>query len=425
MLPHPDNKIKFIIMVWEGFPMKIIGLLLGIFTFSLALSACQPASNLGVPDPSQVPTADLLPSITTTTTVQKSFAGEKPPPGVEQEFSTDFSIHSISYEEVLSGGPPKDGIPSIDHPEFSDIQSADAWLKPVEPVIQVVINQEAKAYPLQILIWHEIVNDSVGGVPVIVTFCPLCNTAIVFEREVDGQILDFGTTGRLRFSNLIMYDRQTETWWQQAEGKGIVGTLTGKQLTFMPAAIVSWDEFKNANPAGLVLSRNTGFTRSYGQNPYVGYDNVDQPPFLYTGPKTPDQLPAVARVLTIDLNNDAVAYPYEDLKKANVVNDVVGNEKIVIFWSPGTASALDTQNIAEGKDVGTAAAYRRLLDGLTLTFKFDGQNIVDEQTGSSWNVLGQALDGKLKGQQLAQIVSVNHFWFSWAAFKPDTRIYQP
>jgi hypothetical protein len=405
--------------------MKLIGLLIGIFAFSLALSACQPASNLGVPDRSQVPTDDLLPSKTTTTTVLKSFAGEKPPSGAEQEFKTDFSIHSISYEEVLSGGPPKDGIPSIDHPEFINIQSADAWLKPVEPVIQVVINQEAKAYPLQILIWHEIVNDTVGGIPILVTFCPLCNTAIVFEREVDGQILDFGTTGRLRFSNLIMYDRQTETWWQQAEGKGIVGTLTGTQLTFVPAAIVSWDEFKQANPAGLVLSRNTGFTRSYGQNPYVGYDNVDQPPFLYTGPKTPDQLPAVARVLTIDLNNDAVAYPYEDLKKANVVNDVVGNEKIVIFWSPGTASALDAQNIAEGKDVGTAAAYRRVLDGLTLTFKFDGQNIVDEQTGSSWNVLGQALDGKLKGQQLVQIVSVNHFWFSWAAFKPDTRIYQP
>jgi len=425
LLPHPDNKIKFIIIVWEGFPMKLIGLLIGIFAFSLALSACQPASNLGVPDRSQVPTDDLLPSKTTTTTVLKSFAGEKPPSGAEQEFKTDFSIHSISYEEVLSGGPPKDGIPSIDHPEFINIQSADAWLKPVEPVIQVVINQEAKAYPLQILIWHEIVNDTVGGIPILVTFCPLCNTAIVFEREVDGQILDFGTTGRLRFSNLIMYDRQTETWWQQAEGKGIVGTLTGTQLTFVPAAIVSWDEFKQANPAGLVLSRNTGFTRSYGQNPYVGYDNVDQPPFLYTGPKTPDQLPAVARVLTIDLNNDAVAYPYEDLKKANVVNDVVGNEKIVIFWSPGTASALDAQNIAEGKDVGTAAAYRRVLDGLTLTFKFDGQNIVDEQTGSSWNVLGQALDGKLKGQQLVQIVSVNHFWFSWAAFKPDTRIYQP
>jgi hypothetical protein len=233
------------------------------------------------------------------------------PINAAQEFSTDFSISSIDFGEILSGGPPKDGIPSIDNPEFISVREVDGWINPNEPVILVDLNNEAKAYPLQILVWHEIVNDNVGGIPVIVTFCPLCNTAIAFSRTVEGEIYDFGTTGRLRFSNLIMYDRQTETWWQQAEGKAIIGTLTGTQLEFLPSAIISWDDFKKKYPDGLVLSKQTGFSRSYGRNPYVGYDDVNNPPFLYQGPETPGRLPPVARVLAIEIGTETVAYPYE------------------------------------------------------------------------------------------------------------------
>jgi hypothetical protein len=290
--------------------------------------------------------------------------------------------------------------------------------------VQVLVNNEAKAYPIQILMWHEIVNDEIGGVPVLVTFCPLCNTAIAFERTVNGRAFDFGTTGRLRFSNLIMYDRQTETWWQQAEGKGIVGKLTGTQLVFVPAAIISWEEFKNANPNGLVLSKDTGFLRNYGSNPYVGYDDVNRSPFLYQGPETPDKLLPVARVLAVEIEEEAVAYPYELLSEVNVVNDTVGGKEIAVFWSTGTASALDTLQIADGRDVGTAISYSRLLNGSVLTFKYDGQNIVDDETGSTWDVLGKAISGELAGKQLEQVVSVNHFWFSWVAFKPETRVYQ-
>ncbi|GAH38049.1 unnamed protein product, partial [marine sediment metagenome] len=131
---------------------------------------------------------------------------------------------------------------------------------------------------------------------------------IAFERTVDGEVLDFGTTGRLRFSNLIMYDRQTETWWQQASGEAIAGYLTGTQLAFLPASIISWEEFKSSFPDGTVLSRETGFNRSYGRNPYTGYDNINNSPFLYRGPSTPGELPAVARVLTVDMGAEAVAY---------------------------------------------------------------------------------------------------------------------
>ena len=394
------------------------------------LTACAPvAVNKAAPTlaataveskPSSIPAPTQVPAMTPTL-----LPNESPPSGATSQFTTDFSKHSAPYSEILSGGPPKDGIPAIDHPKFVSVAEADAWLKPVEPVIFFQIGDDARAYPIQIFMWHEIVNDMVDGVPVVVTFCPLCNTAIAFERTVSGRVLDFGTTGRLRYSNLIMYDRQTETWWQQATGEAIAGELTGTQLVFRPASIISWADFKAAQPGGKVLSRDTGFDRPYGENPYLGYDDVNNPPFLYRGPETPDVLPPVARVLTIDLNGEAVAYPYDVLKEVGVVNDTVGGTDVVALWAAGTASALDAGTVAGGRDVGTANAYARGLDGQTLTFALDVSRIVDKETGSEWNVLGQALSGKLAGKQLTPVVAVNHFWFSWAAFKPQTRIYRP
>jgi hypothetical protein len=238
-------------------------------------------------------------------------------------------------------------------------------------------------------------------------------------------VLDFGTTGRLRFSNLIMYDRQTESWWQQATGEAIAGELTGKQLAFLPAAIISWSDFRENHPEGKVLSRETGYARNYGINPYAGYDSIDTIPFLYRGPETPGILPAVARVLTVDLNGEAVAYPYEVLEQVGVVNDRVGGVEIAVFWQPGVASALDSVSIARGEDVGTAAAYARQLDERSLTFRSSGGLILDSETGSAWDVFGRAVSGELAGKQLEPVISINHFWFSWAAFKPETRIYQP
>jgi hypothetical protein len=405
--------------------MKIYCVLLATITTALLLSACQPTGSsekeivIADPIPVEHPTESIDPLPTATLIPQSTNTPQqKPPGGADREFTTDFSITSIDFSEILSGGPSKDGIPAILKPKFVEINEADTWLMPQEPVVQVQVNGVAKAYPIQILMWHEIVNDEIGGVPVLVTFCPLCNTAIAFERTVNGRAFDFGTTGRLRFSNLIMYDRQTETWWQQAEGKGIIGKLTGTQLVFVPAAIISWEEFKNANPNGLVLSKDTGFLRNYGSNPYVGYDDVNRPPFLYQGPETPDKLLPVARVLAVEIEEEAVAYPYDLLSEVNVINDTVGGQEIAVFWSSGTASALDTLQIADGRDVGTAISFSRLLNGSVLTFKYDGQNIVDDETGSTWDVLGKAISGELTGNQLEQVVSVNHFWFSWVGFKP-------
>ncbi len=385
-------------------------------TLSVILAACIPAApppespaETNVPKPAPVVEPPPAPP-----------ADEPPPTGAESQFSTDFSKHSIPYDEILSGGPPKDGIPAIDEPSYVSIPEADAWINDIEPIIFVEVEGLARAYPLQILTWHEIVNDTLNGKALIVTFCPLCNTAIAFEREFDGQILDFGTTGRLRYSNLIMYDRQTETWWQQATGDGIAGEYTDEQLTFYPAAIISWADFKSQYPEGDVLSKETGYNRDYGRNPYAGYDDINQTPFLFDEVYV-DLLPPMTRVLTIELNGETVAYPYNTLAELGVINDIVGGEEIVVFWAEGTASALDAAVIEAGRDVGAAAAYSR--QGRTF-FAKDGV-IYDEATGSTWNIFGEAIEGDLKGEKLSPVVSVNHFWFSWAAFKPETRVYLP
>ena len=344
-------------------------------------------------------------------------------------WKTDFTRHSVPLEEISSGGPPRDGIPPLDRPTFEAVEQADRWLAAQEPVIAFAVGGDARAYPLQILVWHEIVNDEVGGVPVVVTFCPLCNTAIAFDRRLDDRVLDFGTTGNLRHSDLVMWDRQTESWWQQVTGEAIVGELTGRQLQFLPAAIVAWEDFRHAHPQGRVLSRDTGYSRDYGRNPYPGYDRVDQPPFLFEG--APDgRLPPKERVVAVSLGGEAVAYPFADLRERRVVADRVGGQPVVVFYQPGAQSPLDRAQIAGSRDVGAAAVYRPEVDGRPLSFTWqEGQGgagaFVDAETGSHWTLLGQATAGPLAGKELTPVVHGTHFWFAFAAFYPQLRVWSP
>ncbi len=346
------------------------------------------------------------------------------PPFDTSEWKTDFGRHSVALSEIMSGGPPKDGIRAIDTPEFVGVSAADGWLKPREPVILFVRGDDARAYPIQILIWHEIVNDTVGGLPVAITFCPLCNTAIAFDRRVQDRTLSFGTTGKLRFSDLVMYDRQTESWWQQASGQAIVGALTGTQLTPLPAQTISWGTFREAFPGGKVLSRHTGYNRAYGQNPYVGYDDVNSSPFLYRGPNDP-RLRPVERVVTVSLGGEDVAYPFAALEKIRVANDTVGGNKIVVIFEKGVTSALDRSSIPESRDIGTAGVFERAAGGKVLTFAVAGGRITDAQSGSAWTILGTAISGPLAGTHLVPVVHGQHFWFAWAVFRPKTRVYAP
>ena len=340
------------------------------------------------------------------------------------EWKTNFKKFSVPLAEIRSGGPPKDGIPAIDRPQFVTVADAGQWLRPREPVIVFERGSDARAYPLQILIWHEIVNDTVGGVPVVVTFCPLCNTSLTYERRLGDRVHDFGTTGRLYRSALVMYDRQTESWWWQVSGEAIVGDLTGARLVLLPSQIVSFETFRQARPGGKVLSRETGHSRPYGRNPYVGYDDVNASPFLYTGP-TDRRLRPMERVVTVSLGGHDVAYPFSALATVGVVHDVVGGVPIVVFYQTGTASALDAGDIAAGRDVGAAAVFSPVLDDRRLTFTARGVQFVDAPTRSTWNILGQATGGPLAGRRLAPVPHGNHFWFSWASYRPQTRIWTP
>ena len=338
-------------------------------------------------------------------------------------WKTDFSKHIVPFSEILSGGPPRDGIPPIDHPVFIEIGEANEWLGDLEPVISLEINGVSKAYPLQILTWHGIVNDELSGVPVAVTFCPLCNSAIAFDRRLDGVVYDFGTSGSLRFSDLIMWDRQTESWWQQLSGEAIIGELAGRRLTMLPAQIISWSAFKEANPDSPVLSRATGNPRDYGRNPYAGYDRADRPPFLYDGIPDGRLLPK-ERVLALSINDANIAFPFLILEQERAVNHTLGGQDVAVFFKKGTLSALDAGTIALSRDVGATGVFDPNLDGRKLTFRSDGDKILDVETGSEWNILGQAVDGELAGSALTPIVHANHFWFAWAAFKLNTTIYQ-
>ncbi len=336
---------------------------------------------------------------------------------------TDFSRHTVPYDEFLSGGVPRDGIPPLDDPQFESIADADTWLEDVQPVVSLEINDEARAYPLAILTWHEIANDTLGGVPVSVTFCPLCNSAVAFDRRVGDNTLTFGVSGNLRNSDLVMWDRQTESWWQQLTGEGIVGEYAGYQLDFVPAQIISWGDFKAAFPAADVLSRETGHQRNYGNNPYAGYDRADQSPFLFRG-ELDDRLLPMERVAALELDGQHLAFPFRALEREPVVNYSVNGRDIVVLFQPGTASALDQSSIADSRDVGSTGVFDAVLDGEKLTFRQGPDGFTDNKTDSVWNVLGQAVSGPLAGQSLTPIVHGNHFWFAWAAFAPEVEIYQ-
>jgi hypothetical protein len=341
----------------------------------------------------------------------------------QETWRTDFSRITVPAHEIVEGGPPKDGIPAIDSPRFETVSEARRWIHDREPVAVVTFDGVTHVYPHQILIWHEIVNDEVGGQPVSVTYCPLCNTTLAFDRRFEGVRLDFGTTGRLRHSDLIMYDRQTETWWQQATGEGIVGRHAGKRLTFLPAPVMSWKDARAEFPEARVLSRDTGHRRAYGKNPYVGYDTRSGP-FSWTFFGDEDErLGAMERVVAIHEAGESLAVAFVYLRERGVANVSVGGRRIGVFWSPGTASALDSDVIAAGRDVGTSATFDRVVDGRTLTFEPEDEGrFRDRETGSVWSLSGRATEGPLEGTQLDAVPHGNHFWFAWVAFRPDTRL---
>jgi hypothetical protein len=338
-------------------------------------------------------------------------------------WDTDFTKHAVPLSQFEDGGPPRDGIPPIDHPTAGGLSAGDRFLSSREPVITVEVNGQARAYPEQILVWHEIVNDRLDGRQVAVTYCPLCNSALVFDRRVPGRTLTFGTTGKLRNSDLVMWDRQTQSWWQQFSGTALVGRYTGTRLRALDSQVLSWAQFKASHPHGTVLLRPKGFDRPYGQNPYVGYDTVPTSrPNLYGGRLDP-RLPPLERVVAVFAGRDAAVVPFSALARQPVVTGSVGGRPLVVLYARGVASALDERDIARSRDVGTAGAFDPRVRGRALRFAADGRDrFRDLQTGSSWDVTGRALAGPMRGARLRPQRHDEQFWFALAAFVPHARL---
>ncbi|MCZ6605500.1 MAG: DUF3179 domain-containing protein [Alphaproteobacteria bacterium] len=360
--------MKKIILVGGGGIIGILAVAIGVFVLT--------SPDLGQMPPEAVDSGavgtDTDPSAETTT----STATPEPTPSAPTEIASatlleaqdppgdwtrdfpeaDFTIASVDFGSILSGGPPRDGIPAIDTPSFGTVSDGAKFLADTEPVITLAHGGEAKAYPLSILMYHEIVNDEIGGTPVAVTFCPLCNSTVVFVAEMDGQILDFGTTGRLRYSDLIMYDRQTETWWQQFVGEGIIGTHTGKKLAMLPSRVEAFSVFRDRFPDGKVMLVPTEFQRNYGINPYYEYDQANRDPadrirpFLFFG-KVPDDIAPLAYVIAVGDR----AWSLDLLRGQGRLET---DDGLIIEWTPGQNAALDQSRISEGHDIGNVTVQR-------------------------------------------------------------------
>jgi len=312
--------------------------------------------------------------------------------------------HIIPLDKIKGGGPPKDGIPSIDDPVFADIQGSH-FMSNSDIVIGLEINGDIKAYPLFILVWHEIVNDKVGGTPVSVTYCPLCYTNQVFERVIDGQEVEFGTSGKLYNSNLLMYDRFTESYWSQALGMAVTGELTGYQLNLIPFDVITWGDWKTLHPDTLVLTTDTGYIRSYATDPYGSY--YTEPRIIFPVEHLDDRMHPKEIILGFNQDDIYKAYKQNDIESNVIVNDFIGDVPVVLV-------SLFSEN---------SRAFERTIDGTILDFVYVDDAIFDTQTNSKWNYSGLSISGEYEGKQLLRMPIEPGFWFEWVAFHPETLIY--
>ncbi|MDE2744822.1 MAG: DUF3179 domain-containing protein [Chloroflexota bacterium] len=346
------------------------------------------------------------------------------------DWGTIWGIRLIELDE-LSQGAGRDAIPAINGPRYWTLEEASQVYTDNVPLVYVNVNGDVRGFPLEILTWHEIVNDTVGGVPVAITYCPLCNTAIAFEAQIGEEVYVFGVSGLLRNSDLVMYDRNTESLWQQSSGRAIVGTMVGARLRYVPAPVVTVGQLRSAFPDALVMSRDTGWYRAYGQNPYQGYDNPEYGGpygFFFDRDSIDERLPPAERVVSIEgPSGAAIAYAWSTLEQEMVVHDRFDGLDLVVFWTPGALSILDSGIMRDSREIGTTAVFESKLDGQMLTFIVNSaddsrQTFVDQETGTVWDIFGRGIEGELAGSQLTRVIHSDHFWFAWQAFHPDTEV---
>jgi len=335
-------------------------------------------------------------------------------------WKTDFSKSKVPFDQILSGGPGRDGIPPIYNPDFESVTEAKAWLAPTEPVIVVEFNSQARAYPLRILTWHEIVNDRIGDTAFFVTFCPLCNAAVVYDSRIDGRIHHFGVSGKLRNSDMVMWDHESESWWQQLSGEGIVGKYSGRRLKILPSQLLSFDTFAQLRPDGKVLSQETGHRRDYGRNPYIEYDSGS--PFFPIFDHQ-QKLPKLQRVIGFHSKKQSYALDLGRLKNRKFARVRLpdGSEK-VIFHLSSANSALDRERISASKKVPHVTVWDlEHRDGFLDLIYRDGY-LYDKKTRIAWNALGEGFQEGRKIDQLKSSKAGVYFAFAWFGFYPKTTL---
>ncbi len=319
--------------------------------------------------------------------------------------SNNTSNWTIPVTEVLDGGPGKDGIPALINPNFETVQTVN-YLQDTDLVIGYKQGDDVRAYPHAILDWHEIINDNVGSVSVAVTYCPLTGTGIGWNRVLDHSETTFGVSGLLYNTNLIPYDRETNSNWSQILNESVNGSLVGKKADLIQLFETDWDTWKALYPNSMVLSTNTGFSRTYGQSPYGDY-NTNNDRFLFPVPKDP-RLPSKERVLAIVDDRDAKAYRFDNFSVSHMIVDsfkgktyaVVGNQNFIV-------------------------AFELESDTINLEFEYvfnDSEILLIDNEGNEWNVFGEAVSGIRSGSKLKSAASFMGFWFSIPAFY-DTVIY--
>ena len=341
-------------------------------------------------------------------------------PGWPWRTDTTKRTVALSEFQMMLG---RDAIPPIDQPRFVVAAKSLNACPDREPAIVLTYGDQARAYPLRLLLWHEIVNDRIGGVPVAVTFCPLCHAAVVFDRRVEkdgkAQLLDFGTSGLLRTSDLVMWDRQTESWWQQMTGEALVGAYAGTELKLLPAAVRSCAAFREAHPSGQVLVPQDPNLRPYGRTPYAGYENNQ--PFALNGEPDP-RLPATSRVVGICRNGTCRAYPWDLLAASGLIEDTVGGESIAIFYAPGALAVMDAEKLVDSYDAGQVAVYAADRNGRRMRFSRAPEGWEDRH-GDVWRLDGRCTSGSEEGEALSPLVYHGVYAFAWFRFFPNSGLY--
>ena len=347
-------------------------------------------------------------------------------------WNTDTTKTEIDLSEI-SIVMPRGSFQVLNYPDFIGKEEGLKNFFAKEPIMYVEIDGEAKAYSLNMLSVHEIANDTLGGIPILSTFCPLCNSGVVYDRRLtfEGKehILEFEVSGMLRKSDMVMADKQTETWWQQLMGEAIVGELAGATLKVIPSLVISVDEFFTRFPNGKILSKSAGSEESqkyYGQNFYKNYDAADGKPYgrFFDSTSIDQRLAPMERIVDIRSLGEFKIYTFSKAKELGVINDEFNSKNVIVFYKPGLVSILDKKEIKESKDIGTVTVFNSLLDGEVLTFRKDGEIFIDNNTNSFWDITGRCYEGKLVGNELDIEPHGNHFAFAFLAFHPETQIYK-